>query len=104
MRFLLSSLLLLSGCISEHSGSITTVGEDTALPEISNASGSVKVRVFQSIKGARVWTAKDSKVTIAYKHSCTNTYFGMFTSDNNTELKVKIEPISYPTNQYSQLP
>lgn len=95
------SLLLaaiLSGCISEHSGSTTTVGEETALPELSNASDTIKVRVFQSIKGARVWTAKDSKVEIRYKNSYTNTYFGIATFSDSMDLKVKIEPMSHGSN------
>lgn len=84
---------LLSGCISEYSGSSITVGEEDALPEISNASDTIKVKVFQSIKGARVWTAKDSKVYIKYSNSYTNTYFGIATFSDSMDLKVKIESL-----------
>jgi hypothetical protein len=95
MKITLTVLFLLSGCISEHSGSTTTVGEETALPEISNASDTIKVRVFQSIKGARVWTAKDSKVRIKYFNSYTNTYFGIATTSDSMNLEVEIEPLSH---------
>jgi hypothetical protein len=95
MRKVLLLLSLLTGCISEHSGSTTTVGEETALPELSNSSDTVKVRVFQSIKGARVWTAKDSKVRIKYFNSYTNTYFGIATTSDSMNLEVEIEPLSH---------
>lgn len=85
--------ILLSGCISEHSGSTTTVGEEIAWPEVSDSSDTVKIRVFQSIKGARVWTAKDSKVTIKYHNAYTNSYFGVVTLRDNMKLDVEIEPL-----------
>lgn len=95
------SLLLaaiLSGCISEHSGSTTTVGEEIAWPEIDNGSDTVKVRVFQSIKGARVWTAKDSNVSIEYQNSYTNRYFGLVSLSDYMKLKVKITPVTNNLN------
>jgi hypothetical protein len=93
-QLLILSALLLSGCISEYSGSTTTVGEEIAWPEIANGSDTVKVRVFQSIKGARVWTAKDSNVSIEYQNSYTNTYFGMVSLSDYMKLKVDIGPIT----------
>lgn len=86
-------LLLLSGCISEHTGSTTIVGEEIAWPEISNSSESVKVRVFQSIKGAKVWTAKDCKVIAKYTNSYTNSYFGVVKLIDSMTLDVEIEPL-----------
>lgn len=91
-RFALT-LLLLSGCISEHTGSTTIVGEEIAWPEISNSSESVKVRVFQSIKGAKVWTAKDCKVKIKYHNAYTNSYFGVLALRDYMKLDVEIEPL-----------
>lgn len=60
---------------------------------MANSSDTVKVRVFQSIKGSRVWTAKDSKVTIKYNNAYTNSYFGVVTLRDNMELDVEIEPL-----------
>lgn len=91
-QLLILSALIFSGCMSEYSGSITTVGEEIAWPEIANGSDTVKVRVFQSIKGARVWTAKDSNVSIEYQNSYTNIYFGLVSLSDYMKLKVKIEP------------
>lgn len=98
MKHLSILLLLLSGCISEHSGSTTTVGEEIAWPEVSNGSDTVKVRVFQSIKGARVWTAKDSNVSIEYQNSYTNIYFGLISLSDYMKLKVKITPMTNNLN------
>lgn len=83
---------LLAGCTSEYTGSRTVVGEQTALPELSDSSDSVSVRVYESVKGAKVWTAKDCNVTIAYTNAYTNSYFGIFEMRDSMTLAVKIEP------------
>ena len=63
-----------------------------ALPELSDSSDSVSVRVYESVKGAKVWTAKDCNVTIAYTNAYTNSYFGIFDMRDSMTLAVKIEP------------
>ena len=83
---------LLAGCTSEYTGSRTVVGEQTALPELSDSSDSVSVRVYESVKGAKVWTAKDCNVRIAYTNAYTNTYFGILESRDYMTLTVEIEP------------
>ena len=83
---------LLAGCSSEYTGSRTVVGEQTALPELSDSSDSVSLRVYESVKGAKVWTAKDCNVTIAYTNAYTNTYFGIVESRDYMTLNVEIEP------------
>lgn len=84
---------LLAGCTSpEYTGSRTIVGEQTALPELSDSSDSVSLRVYESVKGAKVWTAKDCNVRIAYTNAYTNTYFGILESRDYMTLTVEIEP------------
>lgn len=83
---------LLAGCSSEYAGSRTVVGEQSALPELSDSSDSVSLRVYESVKGAKVWTAKDCNVTIAYTNAYTNTYFGIVESRDYMTLNVEIEP------------
>lgn len=84
---------LLAGCTSpEYTGSRTVVGEQTALPELSDSSDSVSLRVYESVKGAKVWTAKDCNVRIAYTNAYTNTYFGILESRDYMTLTVEIEP------------
>jgi len=82
------------GCMSENTGSSTVVGEQMLLPEITDSSDNVAVRVFEDIKGARVWTAKDSKVTINYSNAYTNSYFGIVTTRDTMTLAVDIEPLA----------
>lgn len=84
--------VLLAGCTSEYTGSRTVVGEQMALPELSDSSDSVSVRVYESVKGAKVWTAKDCNVRIAYTNAYTNTYFGILESRDYMTLTVEIEP------------
>ena len=84
--------VLLAGCTSEYTGSRTVVGEQVALPELSDSSDSVSLRVYESVKGAKVWTAKDCNVEIAYTNAYTNSYFGIFEMRDYMTLSVKIEP------------
>ena len=86
-------LCLLGGCMSENTGSSTIVGEQIALPEITDSSDSIAVRVYESIEGARVWTARDSKVSIYYENVYTNDYMGMFTTRKSMQLYAEIEPL-----------
>jgi len=85
-------LATFAGCTSEYTGSRTVVGEQMALPELSDSSDSVSLRVYESVKGAKVWTAKDCNVTIAYTNCYTNSYFGILETRDKMTLAVKIEP------------
>lgn len=96
MKRVFASVLValeLVGCISENIGSSTMVGEEFSLPEISDRADSVSVKIFQSIKGAKIWTEKDSKVNVEYDNTYTNTYFGVFEFIDSMRLKVKVEPL-----------
>ena len=100
------ALLALSncGCTSgEYTGSRTIVGEQDALPELSDSSDSVSLKVYETVKGAKVWTAKDCNVTIDYTNAYTNIYFGVLDFRNYMTLHVKIEPCEVtPTARESE--
>lgn len=81
------------GCYS-NTGSSTAVGDITALPEISDAADNINVKVYYSMTGARVWTAKDSLVKITYTNDYTNRYCGMIEMRGNQRLGVEIEPLA----------
>ena len=81
-----------AGCVNPNTGTCTVIGEQMALPEITDSSDSIAVRVYESIKGARVWTAKDSVVSVEYANAYTNTYFGIVEMRDSMKLKVKVEP------------
>ena len=81
------------GCYS-NTGSSTAVGDITALPEISDSADNINVKVYYSMTGARVWTAKDSLVKITYENDYTNTYCGVIETRGNQRLGVEIEPLS----------
>ena len=83
---------LLAGCVNPNTGTSTIIGEQLALPEISDATDNISVRVYESIKGARVWTAKDSVVSVEYANAYTNCYFGIVETRDTMKLKVKVEP------------
>lgn len=89
---LLAVIVSVSGCANPNTGTCTVIGEQLALPEITDASDSISVRVYETIKGARVWTAKDSVVTVEYHNAYTNSYFGMVDTTSDMRLKVKVEP------------
>lgn len=92
-KLLAIALLACSGCITEYTGSRTVVGEQIGLPELTDINGSISLRIYESVKGAKVWTAKNSKVTISYTNSYTNSYFGVCSSQDTMHLDVTIEPL-----------
>ena len=92
LAFLLAFAACLSGCANPNTATSTIIGEQLALPEISDATDNISVRVYESIKGARVWTAKDSVVSVEYANTYTNSYFGIVETRDTMQLKVKVEP------------
>ena len=93
--FLLASAV--SGCVNPNTGTSTIVGEQMALPEITDSGDNVAVRVYESIKGARVWTAKNSIVSVVYENAYTNSYFGIVETRDAMKLRVKVEPCETET-------
>ena len=94
-RYFLTLLcsLAFAGCATKHAGSNTVVGEEWLLPEIRDSSETLAIRIFESVKGARIWTAKDSRVTITYTNIYTNTYFGLLETESDMRLVVEVEPL-----------
>ena len=92
LAFLLAFAACLTGCVNPNTGTSTIIGEQLALPEVSDATDNISVRVYESIKGARVWTAKDSVVSVEYANAYTNCYFGIVETRDTMKLKVKVEP------------
>lgn len=89
---MLALMSLFGGCMNPNTGTCTVIGEQMALPEITDSSDSIAVRVYESIKGARVWTAKNSVVSVVYENAYTNSYFGIVEMRDSMKLRVKVEP------------
>lgn len=90
---LIGSLLLgvyVAGCKS--TGVSLVVGEQTLLPEISDAGDNVSVKFYEDVKGARVWARENSKVKARYKCAVTNDYLGVWHTRSYMDLDVKVEP------------
>lgn len=92
MTATLALAALVSGCMNPNTGTCTVIGEQLALPEITDSSDSIAVRVYESIKGARVWTARNSVVSVVYENAYTNSYFGIVEMRDSMKLRVKVEP------------
>lgn len=92
MTAMIALLSLAGGCVNPNTGTCTVIGEQMALPEITDSGDNVSIRVYESIKGARVWTAKNSVVSVEYFNAYTNSYFGIVETCDSMRLKVKVEP------------
>lgn len=97
---LLASLSLLafiicgaSGCKNQNTGSAIKVGDITSLPEISDASDNITIKVLLMMTGASIWTAKDSLVKVVYENSYTNNYCGIIERVGRQNLTVRVEPL-----------
>lgn len=84
---------LLAGCVSQNTGSSIAVGDITSLPEIQDAADSISVKILLMMTGAKVWTAKDSLVTVSYANAYTNTYCGIIERKGKQDLTVRVEPL-----------
>lgn len=95
--FIAAVIVLLSGCKSfyENTGSNTEVGEVFAPVKITEPTSSWNVELLFNLTGARVWTAKDSRVTTHYRNSYTNNYlFGMVERKGVQDFDVEVEPLA----------
>ncbi len=92
MTATLALAALVCGCVNPNTGTCTIIGEQMALPEITDSSDSIAIRVYESIKGARVWTARNSVVSVVYENAYTNSYFGIVEMRDSMKLRVKVEP------------
>lgn len=87
---LLASIALLCGC--RNTGVSLVVGEQMLLPEISDAGDNLSVRLYEDVKGARIWSAKNSIVRAEYSCATTNNYFGIVATQSAMKLDVAVEP------------
>lgn len=81
---------LLCGCKS--TGVYANVGDVSAPVEISDSSDTINVRALFSLTGAKVWSAKDSRVKIAYTNCYTNVYFGVIDRRGIQGFGVEVNP------------
>lgn len=84
----------LCGCMSENMGSKTIVGNHYALPKLSNEASNTDFEVYESTEGAIIATRRDSKVTIGFSNSYTNSIFGIWDKSGTMNLTVDIEPLA----------
>lgn len=90
---IISLTSLLTGCVSQNTGSSIAVGDITSLPEVQDAADSISIKVLLMMTGARIWTAKDSLVTVSYANSYTNSYCGIIERQGKQDLTVRVEPL-----------
>lgn len=88
----LAFVILCGGCA--NTGSRVVVGEQCALPEVSDAADNFSARIYEDIKGASVWTRKDSEVRVAYRCAYTNSYFGILHTQSDMQLDVTVTPLA----------
>lgn len=93
LLFAAAAALALAGCHTEFTGATVTVGEQMALPQITDTTDSIAVNIYESVKGAKIYSRKDSLITITYRNVYTNEYFGIVTTREYMDLSVKIEPL-----------
>lgn len=96
VRPLLLALLAayMTGCkgFYSQSGSRITVGESLVYPDISESADDISFKLVENIKGAKIWTARDSIVVADYQCSSTNDYLGCIHSRSAMSLKVEVRP------------
>lgn len=86
------TIALLCGCKS--TGSRIVVGEQYILPEVSDAADNFSAKFYEDIKGASVWTCRDSEVRVDYFCAYTNTYLGVFHTQSEMRLGVTVTPLA----------
>ncbi len=89
----LALALICAGCKNPNTGSSIVVGDVTSLPEISDASDNISIKVLLMMTGAKVWTAKDSLVKVGYSNCYTNWYCGIIERRGAQNLTVEVEPL-----------
>lgn len=90
--------LAVCGCRSESTGVSAAVGDITTLPEISDASDNVSVKILYKMTGARLWSAKDANVRLEYRNCYTNDYMGVFHTRGLQDFAVVVEPVESQGN------
>lgn len=89
---LLALVMLCGGC--KNAGTYAIVGEVDAPVDISDGSDTVNVRALFTLTGAKVWSAKDSRVKMTYANTYTNAYlYGMVEKRGKQDFEVEVEPL-----------
>ena len=81
---------LLVGC--RNTGVSLVVGEQTLLPEVSDAGDNMSIKFYEDVKGARVWARENSRVHAKYTCATTNDYLGVWHSKSYMNLDVMVKP------------
>ena len=84
--------VMCAGCANPNTGVSAAAGDITTLPEISDASDNISIKVLYMMTGARVWTAKNAIVKMEYENAYTNRYFGVIETHDRQRMKVVVEP------------
>lgn len=83
-------VILCGGC--RNTGTYAVVGELDAPVDISDGSDTINVRALFSLTGAKVWSARNSRVEMTYTNSYTNAYFGIVEKRGVQRFGVKVLP------------
>lgn len=97
---LIVALLAILACGCRNAGTYAIVGDLNAPVDISDGSDTVNVRALFSLTGAKVWSARDSKVTMTYTNIYTNAYFGIVDTHGIQNFHVETEPLDVSDQQY----
>lgn len=93
--FALAAALMLIYCCAgcANTGTYAVVGDVSAPVDVSDASDSFTVRAFFSLRGAKAWSARNSRTKVTYTNNYTNAYlFGMVDARGVQEFAVEVEP------------
>lgn len=83
--------IALVGC--RNTGTYAVVGELDAPVDISDGSDTLNIRALFSLTGAKVWSARDTRVKMTYTNCYTNCYlFGMVEKRGRQDFGVEVDP------------
>ena len=85
------ALALFAGC--RNTGTYAVVGELDAPVDISDGSDTLNIRALFSLTGAKVWSARDTRVKMTYTNCYTNAYlYGMVKKRGKQDFGVQVNP------------
>ena len=83
--------IALAGCGS--TGTYAIVGNVSAPIDVSDSADTINIRALFSMTGAKVWSAKNSRVKMTYTNIYTNSYlFGMVEDGGAQNFGVEVDP------------
>ena len=81
---------LVGGC--RDTGTYAVVGDVSAPVDISDASDTYTLRALFTMKGAKAWSARNSRTKVTYTNCYTNSYLGMVDTQGVQQFEVEVEP------------